>query len=274
MKDHTYFKNTRSQYKQKVRHDINIDSDVGARESVQKKWDELRKKLENMDFNFNDKEEIKKIPFINVLHRFLEYENVKELVTVELKYFAKSKSFIRAVKVNSDEIITTDRFLPRSDKMQSSNRFSPKDIEWLYLGFDRYVRDAKQCCFAEVRARPEDNVKYCKFKYCNGTHKVIDLTKGIQKELDAIHISKGKAVEEEVETFFLEFYLKILAEEIFLPVNSNDKDREYAPFHTMAKYFISLGYDGIIYKSTVSDVGKNIVMFNKESFLPEKILVD
>lgn len=37
----------------------------------------------------------------------------------------------------------------------------------------------------------------------------------------------------------------------------------YAPFQTMAQYYISLGYAGIIYGSTVSSVGKNIVLFDK-----------
>lgn len=270
MKKSTYFNNSKTQYKKKTGYDVNfnLESDTGAREAVQKTWNELRKNLESMEFDFGDNEEIKKIPFIGILHKILEYEYVKKLMTVELKYYAKSKKFVRAAKVNPEEKITTDRFIPKANFMQSSNRFSPKGVEWLYLGFDRYIKDAKKCCYAEIRAKEEDNVKFCEFEYSNEAHKVIDLTKSINRDLEDICHREGKTPEEITETFIFEFYCKILAEEIFLPINSSDKDREYAPFHCMAKYFQSLGFDGIIYKSTVSQVGKNIVMFDKESFYP------
>ena len=42
----------------------------------------------------------------------------------------------------------------------------------------------------------------------------------------------------------------------------------YAPFQTMAQYYISLGYSGIIYGSTVSNVGRNIVLFDKNMASP------
>jgi len=42
----------------------------------------------------------------------------------------------------------------------------------------------------------------------------------------------------------------------------------YAPFQTMAQYYRSLGYSGIIYGSTVSEVGRNIVLFDKEIAKP------
>lgn len=42
----------------------------------------------------------------------------------------------------------------------------------------------------------------------------------------------------------------------------------------MSMYFKSLGYDGIIYKSTVSNLGKNIVLFNKQYFKPKYIKKD
>lgn len=36
----------------------------------------------------------------------------------------------------------------------------------------------------------------------------------------------------------------------------------------MAQYFLSLGYSGIMYKSTVFDKGKNLVLFNKSLVTP------
>lgn len=58
-------------------------------------------------------------------------------------------------------------------------------------------------------------------------------------------------------------YAKMLSEQIFVPVDSEDKELMYAPFHCIAQYFLSLGYSGIVYKSTVYDKGKNLVLFDK-----------
>lgn len=59
-------------------------------------------------------------------------------------------------------------------------------------------------------------------------------------------------------------YSKLLSEQIFEPLDEKDnKSLMYAPFQTMAQYYISLGYAGIIYGSTVSKTGKNIVLFDK-----------
>ena len=60
-------------------------------------------------------------------------------------------------------------------------------------------------------------------------------------------------------------YSKLLSEQIFEPIDdSADKGIMYAPFQTMTQYYISLGYSGIIYGSTVSEVGRNIVFFDKK----------
>ena len=47
----------------------------------------------------------------------------------------------------------------------------------------------------------------------------------------------------------------------------------YAPFQTMAQYYISLGYSGIVYGSTVCSVGKNIVLFDKQMAYPSGEIV-
>lgn len=53
-----------------------------------------------------------------------------------------------------------------------------------------------------------------------------------------------------------------------MPLNSNDKNSIYVPFHCIANYFRSLNYSGIIYKSTVYDKGKNMVLFDKNIVTP------
>ena len=58
-------------------------------------------------------------------------------------------------------------------------------------------------------------------------------------------------------------YCKILSEEIFVHLDTEDKNLAYSPFQTLATYFLGLGYSGIIYKNTVQNGGKNIVLFDK-----------
>ena len=47
-----------------------------------------------------------------------------------------------------------------------------------------------------------------------------------------------------------------------------DKELMYSPFQCMAQYFLSLGYEGIVYSSTVFPEGKNVVLFDKEAAIP------
>ena len=69
--------------------------------------------------------------------------------------------------------------------------------------------------------------------------------------------------------WFVYKYAKLLSEQIFVPLEiSDNRTVAYAPFQTMAQYYISLGYSGIIYGSTVCEKGKNIVLFDKQMAFP------
>lgn len=62
-------------------------------------------------------------------------------------------------------------------------------------------------------------------------------------------------------------YTKLLSEQIFIPLDVTDNKAiayAYAPFQTIAQYYISLGYSGIIYGIMVCPVGKNVVLFDKK----------
>lgn len=276
MRRENYFNNKKIQPNVRKKFESNvffdIESDSGAKLSLRETWNELKESLKNKEIVYDDLEKVLKTRFIQVLNGILEHEYSKNCVDINMKYYARSKKFLRAVIINSDECITTKRFLPMAEKMRSANRFSPKGVEWLYLGFDRYLNDAKKCCFAEVRADENSNIKFCEFKHNNVEHKVINLTIADDMDWEEICTKHVKTPEKTTVEFVLQLYCKLLSEEIFLPVKSEDKDVEYAPFQCMAQYFKSLGYDGIIYKSTVSKFGKNIVMFDKMSFEPTQIL--
>ena len=67
-------------------------------------------------------------------------------------------------------------------------------------------------------------------------------------------------------------YARLLSKQIFVPVETEDKELMYSPFQCIAQYFLSLGYEGIVYSSTVFPEGKNVVLFDKYAALPVGII--
>lgn len=262
-----------------IKHNKNIHFDLttdnayaGGQEGIINSWNQLKNMLKLGNINIDCLENIPDIPFLGVLDKVLSYELIRKKVSNDIYFYSKGKKFYRAAIIQLDEIADTARFIPRAEFMRSENRFSPKGIEWLYLGFNRNEIDAKRCCFAEVRASEDSNVWYCEFTSAFGINDlVIDLTIVDNKSLEDICIVPyRKSYEECVYIFISELYMKLLSEEIFKPIDTVDKEIEYLPFQFMANYFKGLGYKGIIYKSTVSKYGKNIVVFDKNLFVPKQ----
>lgn len=83
-------------------------------------------------------------------------------------------------------------------------------------------------------------------------------------------LAKGIFTYDEVEKEKRCTFLKVY-DDLF---HTDDKTLMYTPFQTMAQYYISLGYSGIIYGSTVSAVGRNIVLFDKNIAYPSGAIED
>ncbi|MCX0385049.1 hypothetical protein LI053_06210 [Clostridium perfringens] len=204
--------------------------------------------------------------------------------------------------------INFDRFLPKEKFIKEDNRFSPKGIEYLYLacklrfGKERNYKYIEDVALKEVRAEKGNIYGICKFNIPESVasidKKVINLTIADNKTFEKIEselwekdvnylssncnnfISKRRKVDKckvlnyyhkVSRRFCLDVYFKILSSELFKPVeNAKSKEFEYAPFHCMAYYFKQLGFEGIIYKSTVCNngYGKDIVLFNKNLAKP------
>ncbi|SMC17455.1 hypothetical protein SAMN02745134_00333 [Clostridium acidisoli DSM 12555] len=73
--------------------------------------------------------------------------------------------------------------------------------------------------------------------------------------------------------------LKIFLDEILIPLDddNDDREKEYKPFHDMAEFFESKKFCGIYYQSTrmkkIKLVGSNVVLFNKDSAVPQKTAI-
>lgn len=73
---------------------------------------------------------------------------------------------------------------------------------------------------------------------------------------------------DDAQLWALKTYSNMLSEQIFVPIEDSNKKLEYTPFQTMAKYFESHGFGGIIYKSTKYSNAKNLVLFDKNYATP------
>ena len=212
---------------------------------------------------------------------------------------------MRAARINSgDPCPNYDRFIPDAKYITKANRFSPPGIEWLYLAFAANAKAdglhlEEKCALKECRAKAGEIFALCRFTPADAYKdlKIIDLTIAKETEFDVINselekygqeiyrrefnkmymdgIQKGALSKPHmddiipaIEKWAVYTYARLLSEQIFLPLTTEDRDIMYAPFQCMAQYFLGKGYNGIVYSSTVFPDGKNIVLFDKSAALP------
>lgn len=263
-------------------------------ETIIRTWDEYRQALARKDFYYNEVDKALNLVFLKQFDNMHTYMN-KEL---QLKLNdVNSKVLLRGTILKKGEVPDYNRMIPNAEYITKDNRFSPPGIEWLYLSLGETRNDSIMCSQAECRKKSQDRFASCEFKVDKQYRGLIvaDLTKADNISIDEINNKlemagqkyKKKAVrnsiklgiptiskyhsgfDPEIESWLFKTYMKLLSENIFLPLDeSDDKSIIYAPFQCLAQYFIQKGYAGIIYKSTVSEKGKNIVLFDKTYAVP------
>lgn len=297
-------------------------------QTIRKTWDELRERLKDGSFPYNDIPKALNTVFIKVLDNLITKNGGCAYLTITLDQIFKEYCLLRGAKIHPSETKPDyERMLPKSEYIKDDNRFSPKGVEWLYIalgkGNDRTAQEyAKKCAQFECRATKGDRFAVCYFLNNSRNINVIDLTiaddltfdqmnqsledsyqeiihevtreklNELQKKYGRINsqtsiftlllmrseIAKSKhtlitpdshpeAIENYIK-WYVYTYAKMLSEQLFLPIDSANKGLLYAPFQCIAQYFSSLGYSGIIYKSTVYDSGKNLVLFDKDLVKP------
>ena len=263
---------------------LNFSNIEKAEEMLNLTWNEFTIALANNKFKYNEINKAINMTFLKVFDNLFQNTYIKETISSTLKELKNNDiDLCRAVKLNAHEELTYKRFLPNSKYIKEDNRFSPKDIEWLYVAIDtkskvkNQLTDIELCCINECRIEDNDRVGLChltfKEKYLD--KKIIDLTISNNISYNKINNSLIKAektyylninknfIIKEITKWIIYTYTKLLSEQIFKPV-SKDKSLKYAPFQCMAQYFIEKNYNGIIYNSTVHNKAKNLVLFNKD----------
>ncbi len=267
--------------------------DIDKNEAIiRKTWAEFRASLERKEFAYDEIDKAQKKIFLKVfddLHDHMQSELKKPLS------FLNAKAMIRGTKIKLDEVPDYSRMLPMAKYITDDNRFSPPGIEWLYIAIGDNDIEALSCSKAECRYELSNRFASCSFEIDKKYEELLlmDLTISDHLTINNVNNRLEKAgekykrralrrslklgipvppttdervtMESEIEKWALCTYMKLLSEQIFLPLSDiDDKSLMYAPFQCLAQYFITKGYAGILYKSTVSAVGKNVVLFDKQ----------
>lgn len=280
----------------------------GAESVITRRWNEFRSSLAAEEFQYDEVEKAKETTFLKVYDDlFYQNHGIKHLSKrmVDLSAVTLGRGSI----LGKTETVSHERFLPKSEFIRSENRFSPAGVEWLYLALGASDEDVLFCSKKECRVNVGDRFGFCNFIVEQEFEdlQIVDLTtkittfeqinetleanmKGIYNQAvnqgiqlakakdsitkDDIRSLHGDKTKQAVTLWAVDKYTKLLSEQIFRPISDVDKKIEYAPFQTMAQYFISLGFSGIIYSSTVSEKGKNLVLFDKRIARPVGTIKD
>lgn len=132
----------------------------------------------------------------------------------------------------------------------SEGRANPKGIPYLYLATD------KETAMSEVRPWVGSNISVGQFKTVKEL-RLIDCSVNHNKGFmfyfeEPSNEEKEQAVWAHIDRAFSE------------PVTLSDKSSDYVPTQIIAELFKSEGFDGVIYKSALSD-GFNLVVFDIDS---------
>lgn len=127
------------------------------------------------------------------------------------------------------------------------NRLNPRGISYLYLA------ENINTALAEIRAIPNDSVTIGEFIFIKPA-KVLDLSR---RTIGSPFIF-GRDIQ---DVLYYRAFLFLFAEQISLPISAESADLEYIPIQFIGEYIKQKGYDGIIYKSSVTE-GKNLVLFD------------
>lgn len=285
---------------------INEASLAKSKEIMKCTWSEFREALANGKFDYDDIKSALTMTFLKQFDEWFKQLGDREM-SVSLAECFSGKFVGRGTVINPTEPLDTpqyDRFMPKAEFIKEDNRFSPPGVEWLYLAIGSSEDIVRKCAERECRAKSSDRFGFCGFELNSGYKhfKVVDLTIANEKSYDDINGSLGllkeRAFEDGLkyakahgldayrsnydhtwweswlEKWLLFIYAKMMSENIFVPIDTTNKKLEYAPFQTLAMYFMEKGYNGIIYASTVFPKGKNIVLFDKNCANPSGKVLD
>ena len=155
-------------------------------------------KIRTGNLQYDEVNKAKKITFLKVYDDLVRNNNGIRYLTKPLGDIRKY-SIGRGTKLNVDESIDYERFIPKKEYIKEDNRFSPPGVEWLYLALGS--RDSVQnVAKREIKILSGERFGFCYFILDKtfDEKKVVDLTVVNKVEFDVIN----SALEEYGQNYF------------------------------------------------------------------------
>ena len=172
-----------------------------------------------------------------------------------LMLFKDEKYFRARVHHKEEPIFRQDQMgCPPLPELATPGRANPKGIRYLYLCCD------DQTPFYEVRPYYLDRVDIGEFLIKEDNLKIVDFTEKVN--LFKVFYDEGEDVfKQKVKRRVL---FDAISNDLSKPLRSFDSELEYVPTQYICEYFKDSGADGIMFKSSVREEGKNLVLFYPE----------
>lgn len=207
-------------------------------------------KLNSLLFNAEWETFVKVIKHKNRFHLngIINLKVLKDMLEFFSETIEQGKSYYRARLSNSIGYKPEEMGPPPAENA-TSGRANSQGIPCLYLS------NNAETTLYEIRARVYDYVSVGEFILMKDIKLVNlnNLTKVSPFRIDNI---TQYAVNKPI--------FKKISEEITKPLRRNDSELDYLPTQYLTDYIKSLGYDGIIFNSTISPNGYNLAIFNIE----------
>lgn len=135
----------------------------------------------------------------------------------------------------------------------SAGRANPVGIAHLYLSFDL------ETCIYETRVANHTRVAVGTFR---PRRKLQVLNLADIDAPDFFSVREIDSIDDQIAQVSIHRYLKALSAELQKPVRASDHPADYIPTQYLCELAKALGLDGVLYRSSLHEVGRNLVLFD------------
>ncbi|HBK38150.1 MAG: RES domain-containing protein [Halomonas sp.] len=168
------------------------------------------------------------------------------------------RQWYRARILAEDQVFPIEKMGAPPERRSSHGRANPAGIPYLYLG------SIPETAVAEIR--PHTGELACVADFTIPDIKVVDL-RNPRKLVSPFILSESSEISQlRADLPFLER----LGEELTRPVQPSGAAIDYIPSQYLCEFIKKIGFDGVLYRSSVSD-GINLALFNPEKAVGGKV---
>ncbi|MEG3638573.1 RES family NAD+ phosphorylase [Magnetococcus sp. PR-3] len=162
------------------------------------------------------------------------------------------------VLAEHEQCFSLDKMGPPPQRKATNGRANPAGIPYLYLG------STTETATSEIRPHTGDNICIASFEIPK--IKVVDLQKP-RKLVSPFYLSESSAIDQLRSDLP---FLERLGDELTRPVLPQGAAIDYLPSQYLCEFIKKEGYDGVLYRSSVSD-GVNLALFDPEKAIGKAV---